>query len=219
MFSNFADLPTFIRNLSLTIPGMLLGLTIHEYAHGYVADRYGDPTPRKNGRLTLNPLSHLDLVGTLALIFFRFGWAKPVPVNPFNLRNPRKNMLWIAAAGPIANLILAAFCALVFRLVWSYGHGGGGGFSEGVISPVIMMLRFAVYINVMLAVFNLLPIPPLDGSSILGGLLPARYAQAYSKIEPYGFLILVALLLLNIIPILIGPPINVLVLLLIGFRI
>lgn len=216
-FSLFNDLPNFIRTLCLTIPGMLIGLTVHEFAHGYMADRFGDPTPRRNGRLTLNPLSHLDVVGTLALVFFRFGWAKPVPVNPLNLKNPRQDMLWIAAAGPLANLILATLCALIFRLILGQGHIAGGFLSERLVSPVVMMFYYAVYINVMLAIFNLLPIHPLDGSSVLGGLLPPRYAATYSKIEPYGFLILIGLLVFNIIPLVIVPPINILVRLLVGF--
>lgn len=218
MFTDIGDLPTFIRKLCLTIPGMLVGLTLHEYAHGYVADRCGDPTPRMNGRLTLNPLAHLDLVGTLGIIFFGFGWAKPVPVNPFNFRKLRRDMFWVSAAGPMSNIMVATFLALALRLFKGGLHAGGGLLGESWLTPLVSIIFYAVYINVMLAVFNLVPIPPLDGSGVLSSLLPPRYSDTYSKIEPYGFLILMGLLFLGIIPMLIGPPINIIVGLLLGFR-
>src|SRR3989304_3031407 len=142
---------------------MLLAITFHELAHGWVADRLGDPTPRLSGRLTFNPIKHLDLVGPLVFFFTRMiGWAKPVPVNPYNFRNPRQDMIWVALAGPLTNLALAAASALAFRgLEWlafsSYS-------SVLILTPVMHMARASVIINVGQAVFNIIPIPPLDGS-------------------------------------------------------
>lgn len=178
--------------ISIMLVPALLAVTVHEVSHGYAADRLGDPTARLLGRLTLNPLRHLDPVGTLALLFVGFGWAKPVPVNFSNLRNPKKNMLWVALAGPVANLCLAIVSAIVLQAV---------GFVESTIplnvsvvtKPLAMMAGFSLYINVILAVFNLMPIPPLDGGRVLTALLPPRQAALLSRLEPFGFMIVIAL--------------------------
>ncbi len=174
------------RTILLSIPAFALAISAHEYAHALAANKMGDPTARLSGRLTLEPWAHLDLFGTLALIFFGFGWAKPVPVNPRNFRNMRRGMLLTALAGPAANLVVAFFSALllVFRI-------DGVAFLGGRYLGLIFEQMF--YLNVAFAVFNLLPIPPLDGSQVLMALLPGRAAYAYSRIAPYGVYILLVL--------------------------
>jgi Zn-dependent protease len=210
------DLTRFIVNLSVRLPVILAALTFHEYAHGWVADKLGDPTARLSGRLTFNPLAHLDPIGTLALIFSPVGWAKPVPVNFNNLRHPRRDMIWVAAAGPGANLILAAVSAWSLRL-----FEGGGAIVEsswlaGLATPLYLMLQVSVVINVALAIFNLLPLPPLDGGRIVSGLLPPRQAASYGRLERYGFVILLVLIFSGAVDRLIWPPIALVAGLLLG---
>ncbi len=181
------DLAGKIQQLAISIPVFLLALTIHEFAHGWVANRLGDPTARLQGRLTLNPLAHLDPIGTLAIVLINFGWARPVPVDYRYLRNPRRDMMIIAAAGPVSNLLLALGCAFVYRWIpW----GIVGADWAWLIIPFRMMLGTGVVVNVILAIFNLLPIPPLDGSRVVSGLLPLRQALSFNRLEPYGFLII-----------------------------
>jgi len=184
----------FLLKLSIMLVPALLAVTFHEVAHGYVAERCGDPTARLLGRLTINPLRHLDPIGTIALLFLGFGWARSVPVNPGNLRRTRQDMVLVALAGPGANLGLALFCALCLR--W------GGSLAEplpvdgqalALAEPIVLMAAFGVYINVILALFNLLPIPPLDGGRVLLNLLPPRLAAILHKVEPFGLLLIVFL--------------------------
>jgi Zn-dependent protease len=183
------DFPS-IQELAIRIPVFLLALTIHEYAHGWVADRLGDQTARLQGRLSLNPLAHLDPIGTIAIVLIGFGWARPVPVDARYLRKPRRDMMLIAAAGPVSNLVMAALAAFASRMIpW----GALGMEWAWVILPLRVVLYMGVGVNVLLAVFNLLPIPPLDGSRVLSGLLPLRQAISYSRLEPYGFLIIFVL--------------------------
>jgi len=183
------DFPS-IQELAIRIPVFLLALTIHEYAHGWVADRLGDQTARLQGRLSLNPLAHLDPIGTIAIVLIGFGWARPVPVDVRYLRKPRRDMMLIAAAGPVSNLVMAALAAFASRMIpW----GALGMEWAWVILPLRVMLYMGVGVNVLLAVFNLLPIPPLDGSRVLSGLLPLRQAISYSRLEPYGFLLIFVL--------------------------
>jgi len=210
------DLTRFVVNLSVRLPVILAALTFHEYAHGWVADKLGDPTARLSGRLTFNPLAHLDPIGTLALIFSPVGWAKPVPVNFHNLRHPRRDMVWVAAAGPGANLVLAAVSAWSLRL-----FEGGGAIVEsswlaGLATPLYLMLQVSVLINVALAIFNLLPLPPLDGGRIVSGLLPPRQAASYGRLERYGFVILLVLIFSGAVDRLIWPPIALVAGLLLG---
>lgn len=171
-------------------PPLILSLTLHELAHGHMALRLGDPTAKNAGRLSLNPLRHLDIIGALAFIFLKVGWAKPVPVNPAHFRNPQRDMLKVALAGPATNLILALICAILRQLLMVLPVGEHLGLAVAVLWA---MVSEGLWINVMLAVFNLLPIPPLDGSRILTGILPPRAALAWLRMEPYGFLVILAL--------------------------
>ena len=197
-----------IRITLLAVP-VLLAVTIHEVAHGWVAYKLGDNTAYLAGRLTLNPIKHLDLIGTLVFIVTQMiGWAKPVPVNPYNLKNPKKDMIWVAAAGPAANFILA----VGFSLLYHFSSRLVGGYpSDFIITPVVLITRIGIIINIGLAVFNLLPIPPLDGSNILLGLLPREAALRYRSITPYGFLILLVLIFSGLVDKLIVPIIYFLV--------
>lgn len=187
-----------IQLIAVLAPPLLLAVTLHEFAHGWVADKLGDPTPRFMGRLTLNPLKHLDLMGTLAFIMTRMiGWAKPVPVNPRNFKNPRKAMLWVALAGPLTNLFLASVSAILLKVLLLFGLSSF--FSHSISVPLFLMLKISVQINVGLAIFNLIPLPPLDGGRILTGLLPTNKALAFSRIEPYGPIILIFLIFSNVL--------------------
>ncbi|HUJ78756.1 MAG TPA: site-2 protease family protein [Nitrospiria bacterium] len=203
-----------IQMLAVTALPIILAITFHEAAHGYVADRKGDPTARLMGRLTLNPLAHVDPWGTIvlpALLFlftgFVFGYAKPVPVNFMNLRRPKADMVLVAAAGPMMNLALAVgFGALLKVLTAVSGPAQGMGLpgatagpagSFEVLQPISQMLVYGVLINIWLMVFNLLPIPPLDGGRVLVGLLPHPASDRVASVEPYGFFILLALLFLD----------------------
>lgn len=173
----------------------LLAITMHEVAHGFLAEKLGDPTARLLGRLTLNPAKHLDPIGTIAVLVFGFGWARPVPVNANNLRDPRRNMVWVSLAGPTANLLLALLCALLLRgVVGVVALLPENSQIFPFIEPIGLMAAFGLYINVILFLFNLLPVPPLDGGRILTNLLPEKQARLLKKVEPFGLLILVFLI-------------------------
>ena len=185
-----------IRVSVMLIPA-LLAVMIHEVAHGCVAQKLGDPTARLLGRLTLNPFKHLDPLGVVALLVFGFGWAKPVPVNPRNLTSPKRDMIWVALAGPVSNLLLAGLSALVLHGMMLGARWSGLSATSPllfVFRPVLYMVAFSLFINVNLAIFNLIPIPPLDGGRILAGVLPDRQAETLSKLEPCGFLIVILLI-------------------------
>lgn len=190
----------------IALPIFLFALTFHEYAHGWVAWKRGDWTAKSMGRLTLNPLAHLDPLGTLFFVLsflagFGFGWAKPVPVNYWNLRNPVKDMMVVAAAGPAANLLQAGVWWVVLWLVWS----NLGGFSSDPVGLVMGLGSLGIRINLFLAAFNLIPIPPLDGSRILMGLLPREQAAALSRLEPMGFMLLMLAIWAGLLQLLAGP--------------
>ncbi|NMC36232.1 site-2 protease family protein [Candidatus Beckwithbacteria bacterium] len=185
---------------------LVVAVTIHEFAHAFMADRLGDPTPKINGRVTLNPLAHLDPIGTLAILIANIGWGKPVPYDPYNLANPKRDSLLISLAGPASNFILASLLALLLRF-----------------SPVLTMIVLPmIMINVGLGVFNLLPIPPLDGSKILSGLLPGMKSVEWDDFsQRYGLYLLIGLLLplvggQSIASLIISPIINFLINLLVG---
>jgi len=199
-----------IQQIAIMAVPVLMAVTFHEVAHGYVADFFGDHTARDAGRLTLNPLKHLDLFGTAVFFITRIiGWAKPVPINPNNLANPRQNMLWIAAAGPAANLALAIISAIIYHLLTFVPMSFMGPLIVSkVILPLTMMVKVSVIINLALGFFNLIPIPPLDGSKILSNLLPPRPSMLMARIEPYGFIILMLLVFSNAINLFIIPVIS-----------
>ena len=198
------DINTFMQQLIIQGPPFLLALTVHELAHGYVAWRLGDPTAKNEGRLTLNPLKHLDPLGVLAFFIMKIGWAKPVPVNPRYFRNPQRDMLLVALAGPGSNIILAVASAALAHLFVALHF-----LPFFILQPLVAMLAASVWINIMLAVFNCIPIPPLDGSKVLMGLLPPNAARGYAKLEPFGFLLLLALFYTGVIGWIILPIIRV----------
>lgn len=169
----------------------LLAVTIHEVSHGYIADKMGDPTARLLGRLTFNPVKHLDPVGTLALLFFGFGWAKPVPVNFRNMQEPKKGMVFVALAGPLSNFLLAVFFAVVLRGLLLVPESITSGDGAMFLEPIRLMAAFGLYVNIILGVFNLIPIPPLDGGMVMTGLLPPKQAAILARIEPFGFILLI----------------------------
>ncbi len=177
-----------ISQLLIMAPAFIFALTFHEFAHAWSANKLNDPTAKNEGRLTLNPLVHLDPVGTIMLFVVGFGWARPVPVNPRNLQNPRQDMMWIALAGPCSNVLLA------FALGWLYYNTAP---TSEMMSIFRAMLEFGIYINLVLCFFNLLPIPPLDGSRIITGLLPQEQAYQFSKLEQFGPGLLIGLIVLD----------------------
>jgi Zn-dependent protease len=205
-------IPEFIAQISIWAVPILLAIIIHEVMHGVVARMLGDDTALRAGRLTLNPLAHIDPFGTVilpALLLFMhlpmFGYAKPVPVNFGRLRNPRSGMILVAAAGPLTNLTLAFLSSVALRILIGHLDGPGG---RTIIYPLALMMRASVIINVALAVFNLLPLPPLDGGRVVTGLLPLAAARRYARIERYGFLILLLLLYTDTVDRLINPVIS-----------
>ncbi len=195
------DMPTFILSLLLSLPIILLSLSVHESAHGYVAYKLGDPTARNFGRITLNPAKHLDPIGFICMIFAGFGWAKPVPVNSRNFKKPRRDIALVGLAGPLSNLLLAVIFLLLYRFVgfgWLVTLPVKTEFQANLILLTINFLYTGIYMNLTLAVFNLLPVPPLDGSRILYPLLPPR--TYYKIIQHQRTISLVVMLLLVLGP-------------------
>jgi Zn-dependent protease len=182
-----------ILSLILSIPGLLLALTFHEFAHGYVAYLMGDNTAKYDGRLSLNPMHHMDLVGTLCLLFFRFGWAKPVPINPNNFKDRKWGTIAVSLAGPFANFLLAIVCTLLYKLIEPFVFG------SKIAEFFYIILYLASVMNVGLMVFNLIPIPPLDGSKVLMEFLPYKARYKMYTIERYSGFILIILLYTNIL--------------------
>jgi Zn-dependent protease len=210
-----------IQQIALWAFPVLVAIIFHEVAHGWVANRLGDPTAARMGRLTLNPIAHIDLFGTVllpALLIianapFLFGYAKPVPVNFHNLNNPKRDMVWVALAGPVTNLLLALGCIVALKIGLPILRGGlqdGSSFMEFLV-PIALMADYGVRINVVLAVFNALPLPPLDGGRVAVGLLPEPYSTMLARVEPYGFLILIVLLMTRALDQIIGPAIQFLI--------
>lgn len=186
----------FDIGLIYRIPALLIALTVHEYAHAQMADSMGDPTPRMMGRLSLNPMAHLDPLGALMLVFIGFGWAKPVGINPSYFRNGREGMMKVSFAGPGANLFLCFLASFFIALMNKLGI-----LTQGVYTFLFWMQMY----NVWFAFFNLIPVPPLDGSKILMALLPGRQAYEYQKLEPYGMYILIGLLITGLVSTIVRP--------------
>ncbi len=204
---------TLIQKIAIFAIPVIFAITLHEAAHGYIAMKFGDKTAWMLGRVTANPLKHIDPIGTIGLPLFLllmsklaggpvflFGWAKPVPVNFSNLRRPKRDMLWVAAAGPGANLLMALFWGIMIQL----GHALGGGMGL----PLMLMGAAGIFINAILAALNLLPIPPLDGGRIAVSLLPANLANMLARVEPYGIFILIALMFTGVLGTLMWPLIG-----------
>jgi len=203
----------YVQRISIWAIPILAAIVFHEVAHGWVAFRLGDPTAARMGRLTLNPISHIDLFGTVILPLmlviahapFLFGYAKPVPVNFQNLRNPKKDMIWVALAGPATNIILAFVSFLLIKILVTLDLPRDGSLVSTIVIPLIYMLRASASINIVLAVFNTFPIPPLDGGRVLVGLLPEPYSTTVARVEPYGFLIIVVLLMSHLLDAVLSP--------------
>jgi Zn-dependent protease len=200
-------------NVAQVVIGMivlLFSLTVHEMAHAWTADRLGDPTARLLGRVSLNPIVHADLIGTIVFPLIAMvsglpllGWAKPVPVNIRYLHHPRRDYVFVAAAGPSSNLVLAVVAALLLLLLPISPHTLG---EPNVTVPLASFLSEAIQLNVLLAVFNMIPIPPLDGGNVLAGLLPVSFAAVFNRLRPYGFVLLYALILSGTLWNIVGPP-------------
>ncbi len=210
------DINEIAQRIAILTPPVLLAVTVHELAHGWVAYRFGDPTAKNAGRLTLNPIKHLDLMGTIVFFLTRtIGWAKPVPVNPMYFKDPRRDMIWVSLAGPASNILLAIISALVLRMVIGPASMWQSSASY-VLKPLFYMAYVSIQINLGLAVFNLIPIPPLDGSRILMGLLPEHMARKYAVVEQYGFVLILLLVFTGATGAIIIPVIDFLNRMLIG---
>lgn len=198
-YSSFTD-PNYWMGLLYSIPAVLLALSIHEYAHAYAAYKCGDPTARNLGRMTLDPVKHLDPIGTICLLLFRFGWAKPVPVNSRNFKHPKKDNVLVSLSGIIANFIMSFIAFAIFFLVY-YKLG----FSNEIFANIMMPI---VILNITLGIFNLLPIPPLDGFQVLNSFLPHKASGVINVLYRYGFIILLILILTNVTSMILGTFTN-----------
>ena len=192
-----------IRQIIVSAVPILVAIILHEVSHGFVAYKLGDPTAKIMGRLTLNPIAHIDLFGTILMPLILlisthgqivFGYAKPVPINPHNFRDPKRDMAISAAGGPLMNIFIALVSVIILKyLILPAASHGSEVMVGNILKPLVMMLTASIQINIVLAAFNLMPIPPLDGGRVLMGLLPDRYAHSFGRIEPFGMIIVLGL--------------------------
>jgi len=206
------EIAAAIERMAIFLVPLLLGVTCHEVAHGYVAYLQGDPTAKAAGRLTLNPIRHLDPMGSLVFVLtsivgaFVIGWARPVPVNPMNFTNQRRGMVLVSLAGPMTNLLLAVLFSFALRAVMPFlQESQGGVMAENILYPLALIFRAGTDVNIILALFNLIPLPPLDGSKVVAGLLPASLANAYLEVGRYGLIIIILLLATGVLAKIILP--------------
>ncbi|QAT61736.1 MULTISPECIES: site-2 protease family protein [Tissierellales] len=186
-----------IADKLIILPGLLTAIVFHEFAHGFVAYKLGDPTAKNAGRLTLNPFKHIDLIGFIFLMVFRFGWAKPVPINPNYFKNRKKDTILVSAAGPIINFIIALFFSLIVSMDIIHNN------------LILNIVIITIWYNIMLGLFNLLPLPPLDGSKVLASMLPDKYEYYFYKYEKYLYIILLLLIVTGLIDKILSPLINI----------
>lgn len=197
-----------LSNLIISIPAILYALTIHEYFHGWTANKFGDPTARLQGRLTLNPLAHIDILGAICFVIAHFGWGKPVPINPNNFRNPRRDNVIVSFAGPASNFVSAFAFGIIFQILRSTS------LPMNISAVFYNLLLTGIIMNLSLAFFNMIPLFPLDGSHILEGLLPYPMAMKYKEIERYSPFILLGLIIMgnftgvSIFSVVLGPPVQ-----------
>jgi Zn-dependent protease len=209
------DFASTLRNLIIAAIPILVAITFHEVAHGFVANKFGDPTAKMMGRLSFNPLVHIDPIGTVVvpvMLFilsngsFIFGTAKPVPVNFYNLRRPRRDSAIVSAAGPVMNIMIAFISILLYILIQViFPPSLSSAFTQKIMTPLVIMIQYSISFNIFIAAFNLFPVPPLDGGRIVTSLLPTKYSYHFSKLEPYGILIVLALWFTGIAHYIIAP--------------
>ncbi len=202
---DFSDFGSWVYRQLLMLPGIVIGLTVHEFAHGLVSDRCGDPTPRAQGRLTLNPAAHIDLIGFLCLFFAGFGWGQPVQIDPRYYKHRRMDEFLVSIAGVTMNFIVAVALAFVLRLIM---HSGSAFFSTTTGDVILNMVQYGIFINLVLMIFNLIPVPPLDGWGILTQIFDLEKYRWYPIVYQNGFYILLALILFNVISLILDPAIN-----------
>ncbi len=198
---------SFVQELVIFIIPVLIAITFHEVAHGYVAYLLGDPTAKSAGRLSLNPIKHLDPIGALALLIVKVGWAKPVPINPMFFKNPRRDLFLVAAAGPFCNFVLALLFSLIIKIILLLFGGVTSKGALDIFSVLIDVCSAGILVNVGLGLFNLLPIPPLDGSNMLMVLMPENIAVGFSRFGKYGIILIIFLFFTGVVQKIILPVI------------